>query len=110
MYNRDEVRAQNEHRQAKWPRSILWALAALVGAPSLAYNLWTLLDPLIHFNADPIGLFVPLILGSVALWKAMRAASTWVKLVVVPIYFVLMGVFLFTLAFAWACGHGRGCV
>jgi hypothetical protein len=110
MYNRDEVRAQNERQKAQWPHSILWATAAIVGAPVLAYNLWTLLDPLIHFKADSIGLTVPLILGSVALWKAMRPTPTWAKLVAVPIYFVAMGVFLFVLAFSWAGGHGRGCL
>ena len=110
MYNRDEVRAQNERRRAQWPASILFATAAVLGPPILAFNLWTFLDPLIHFNADPIGLFVPLILGAIVLRRAMRPTPLWAKFVAVPIYLVAMGGFLFVLAFSWACGHGRGCL
>lgn len=110
MYNRDEVRAQNERPRPRWPYSILWATAAVFGAPVLAYNLWTLLDPLLHFNAEPIGLFVPLTFGYIALWKALTPVTVWAKVVAVLIYVIAMGVFLLFLAFGWACAHGRGCL
>lgn len=89
---------------------VLWFLGAIFGVPFLAYNLLTLLKPVMHSNADGISLLLPLALGTFAIFMAASRMKLWERLLCMSIYSVCMAPYLFVVGAGWSCANGLGCM